>query len=317
MSKITEEIAREFAGLHTQGITYREIGRRFGVDWRTVKARIERAKQSQEMTRWEAVSRDVYAGLLREHLSLLVHVAFGVLSGVKTEPLFARQDQGPEVLLERLLESTVDEALQVLRKRGVDPDVPQSISLPDVAGVPAKQRMVKRLMGSLTDHDPGLKLALDAWGRSWKEFQRLRGQFSDQAEGLVTNSGPGEAELASSLGHGLAEGVLQAELLGQTMMLPSVEESGSGRCSVVLLVDVRTEKLCVGSRVALEEVLSTVLRTVLPQIQLDERLRSVRESYIKVCTNLAVVEELVDTIVLRGYPLGSCSLCLSDIVNRA
>ena len=248
MSKITEEIAREFASLHTRGITYREIGRRFDVDWRTVKARIERAKQGHEMTRWEAVSRDVYAGLLREHLSLLVHVAFGVLSGVKTEPLFARQDQDAEVLLEQLRESTMDEALQVLRRRGVDLDVPQSISLPDIAGVPAKQRMVRRLMGSLADHEPGLKLALDAWGRSWKEFQRLRGQFSDQAEGVVTNSARGEAELASSLGHGLAEGVLQAELLGQTMMLPSIEEDGSGRCSMVLRVDVRTEKLCVGPR---------------------------------------------------------------------
>ena len=87
-------------------LAYREVGRRFGVDWRTVKARIERAKQRQETMRWEAVSRDVYAALLREHLSLLVHVAFGVLSGVRTEPLFARQDQDPEVLLERLPEST-------------------------------------------------------------------------------------------------------------------------------------------------------------------------------------------------------------------
>ena len=312
MVKIAETTVREFVSLHRQGVAYREIGRRFGVDWRTVKARIERAQTGEGRKRLDDVSREVYAGLLREHLTLLVQVAFGVLRVVQTQPLFARSDDDPDALLDRLLELYLGEALQALRPRGVDLDIPPRTSLPDVVGDPVKQRMVRGLMGALEDHEPDLRAAVDDWIKAWKEFQRQRREFGEQAEGLTRDRLSGDARLASSIGRGLAEGCLQADLLGQNMHPPVVEEDRGGRSSMVLQVDVRRVQLGVGPGEALEEALSAVIQLVLPQIRHDQRLIPVRESYAEVCAKMAVVQNLVDTIVLRGFPAGSCALCVFD-----
>ena len=151
--KIAESTVREFVSLHNQGVPYREIGRRFGVDWRTVKTRIEKMKSAADGRRFDVAFHDVYAGLLRDHLSLLIQVAFGVLRVVETQPLFTRPDQNPELLLDRLMEVYLDEAFQTL-PRGVDLETSPSTSLPDTVGDPAKKRMAQGLLRALDDHEP-------------------------------------------------------------------------------------------------------------------------------------------------------------------
>ena len=231
--KIDEASAREFATLRRQGITYREIGRRFAVDWRTVKSRIGKVQTVEARTRLDDAFRDVYSGLLREHLSLLVQVAFGILRAVQTQPLFSRPDQDAQLLRERLIEVYLDEALEALGQ-GLDLDVPPSTSLPDVVGAPARGRMIRRLVSAVEDHEPELGVALDEWVSSWQQFQAQRREFEDQAERLMMQELPEDLTLASSVGRGLAEGLLQAELLDQKMHPVSIEElSGCATRDVV------------------------------------------------------------------------------------
>ena len=101
MVKIAEATVREFVSLQRQGVAYREIGRRYGVDWRTVKARIGKVQSAEDGKRLDIAFRDVYTGLLREHFLLLVQVAFGILRVVETQPLFTRSDEDPDDLFDR------------------------------------------------------------------------------------------------------------------------------------------------------------------------------------------------------------------------
>ena len=310
--KIAESTVREFVSLHNQGVPYREIGRRFEVDWRTVKARIEKVQSAADGKRFDVAFHDVYAGLLRDHLSLLVQVAFGVLRVVETQPLFTRPDEDPELLLDRLMEVYLDEAIQTLRPRGIDLETSPSTSLPDTVGDPAKKRMIRGLLRALDDHEPELRAAVDDWIKSWKEFQRQRREFGDRASRILTNAISLDPGLALSIGRGLAEGVLQADLLGQKIHTPVIEEGTSDGSSMVLQVDVRKVQLGVGSREGLENALLATRQTVLPQIRHLERLLPVKRPYAQVCEKIVAVQDLVDAIVLRGFPRGSCSLCAFD-----
>ena len=78
---------------------------------------------------------------------------------------------------------------------------------------------------------------------------------------------------------------------------------------MVLQVDVRQVQLGIGTAQIVEQALSGT-PTILLQLKHDERLRPVRTTYAAVLTKIEAVQDLVDSMVLRGFPKGSCSLCV-------
>ena len=86
MAQITEEFVAQFIHLHRQGFSYRAIGAKYKVDPRTVQSRIQKAEGERDRDHWEAVSQQVDARYLVEHLNMQVRVSIDVQLAVRSNP---------------------------------------------------------------------------------------------------------------------------------------------------------------------------------------------------------------------------------------
>ncbi len=315
MAKITAEMVADFIRLHRQGQSYRAIGERYKVDGRTVKARIDKAMKAKEEEHWEAVSRQVDAKYLDEHYRLLGHVALAVLNAVRTQPLFARARDKAEALLHRMIEGGLGEpALDLLAGRGVDLDTLPTTSMPDRIGETPKMRLVERLLRGLMEHEATLSQAVEQWEECWDRFQQRRAEFGQEAQGLfVLGKTVGET-VTTALGAAVADEVLRSTLLNHEIGALEVEEREDGRAAILLVrgSSREAEDVCSGLEAELRSTVDAYAQ-VLSQLRHEGRMGSVVAAYKSLMKIVSQIEDLVDTLVLRGHPLGRCALCANSL----
>ena len=315
MAKITGEMVADFIRLHRQGFSYRAIGQRYEVDGRTVKARIDKANKAKEEEYWEAVSRQVDAKYLDEHYRLLVHVALAVSNAVRTQPLIARAQDRAEALLHRMIEGGLGEpALDLLAGRGVDLNTLATTSVPDKIGETPKKRLVQRLLHGLMEHEFALSQAVEQWKESRDRFQDERDELGQQAQGLFVSGETVRVEAATALGAAGADEVLRSTLLHHEIRALEVEERTEGRAVLVLVSGSsrEAEEVCSGPEAEMRSAAGAYAH-VLSQLRLEGRLGPVVTTYETLMDSVARIEDLVDTLVLRGHPRGRCALCVSSL----
>ena len=311
MAKITDEMIQEFLRLHRQGMSYRAIGRIQGVDPRTVKSRVDRASDEAEREHWESVSRRLDIRYLEEHHRILTRVSMKLLDIVRTEPMFARCGDDAEGLINRLIYSLSESCADLLVSRGAVLDTPSAAStllLPDSMGRDPRERLGKRLWDSLTEHEPELKEGVDIWVTLWTGFQRQRVKLGRVASGLLEKKKVDLQGVSPAVTQGLADAAIMQCVHGFDAASIRLQETSESKYKVFLGDVPLGEEFEMDSKGS-SEILSAWQCFLGGQLRIEARSRPVVNAYEKLKEAVSKLEDMVDAIVLRGRPNGTCSLC--------
>ncbi len=307
MTKMTPEMVSNFVRLHRQGLSFREIGRRFDVDQRTVKARIEKATQDYEIEHWEAVSRQVDVKNLEEHHRMLMSIAMRIVDIALGEPMFTRPDDEVDQRLVRLMSVEIDGVDELIEARGAKLTPEAQTSIPDSFSTSTGSRLKERLISCLLEHEPGLEAALNSWKKGWSRFQDTRRKLSDQAKGLL-EQGRLDQGISSVLAPELTESVLLSVILGHEKWMPHIENEDKDFSVLVLDTGFGRKEVCpVPSNIVCE--IFEVYDRVYDQISHQVRLEPLTEAYRALRDAAGKIEEFVDIMLLRGRPGGRCLVC--------
>jgi hypothetical protein len=312
--KIDDQLVAQWIQLRRKGDSFRSIGREFDVDPRTVKSWIQRAGEEKEKEHWEAVSRQVDAKYLDEHYRMLLQVAAAVLDTVHTDPVFVHHKHDARVLLNGSVQSAVQKSAELLAGRGLDVGFRVS-EFPSDAGIrdDTAERLGRRLLDALMEHEPWLKTAIEAWESQWSKFQHARLQLIEAAKNLFKH-----ANIGDRITEALKTEVVR-EALGNKLFN---EEPWSSRVDVIddknahlTRYNRRTEKkVYTGSKQEVEAAYKAYDK-VLSQLSHEERVKPVADSYHSLMDQVREVEDYVDHLILMGKPQGQCTLCLNRSIH--
>jgi hypothetical protein len=312
---ISPETTTEFVRLHRRGQSYRSIGRTFDVDWRTVKSHLKKVEDEREQAHWEAVARSVDSQFLEEHYAMLRSVAMGVLSAVRTEPLFGQADQTASRLLTSLGEYAVTEFVgATLEARGIDLRVPPSAAAPDHLPGLTPERVTELLMDSLFEHEPVLHSQIDRWCERWERFQSNRRDLTVQAIDLCKQSEVDDVP-ALRIGSAAAYEVMVLHLQGRRADYPPVRKNDDDTCTLVFRPGTPEDNTIEGSEEKIAEY-KTTYEHVCEQMALKARFSPVMEAYRSMAESCGKVRDSVDRIMLRGRPNGRCSTLCPTAIAR-
>lgn len=308
-TNITDEMVAEFVRLNQRDQSYRSIGDQFGVDWRTVKARIQKAKEEGDQQHWEAVSRQVDCKFLEEHYAMLRQMALAILKPVTSQPLFNSQDQKAEDFFDAFANSVVRQSTSpLIKSRGIDLSPAALTGLPDSLGDLPLERFPLMLRESLFEHEPGLRRLVEQWKECWDRFQRARKKLAGEAIGLIKQSKHPDPELLES-SPALAHEAMVRALLNMTGDYPVVEPGEAGKEAVQFRPGSPGDNsisIISDGEVSGMEAFEYVQQRILD----DDRMALVSEPYQQLVEVVREIENYVARIMLKGRPEGRCaSLC--------
>lgn len=308
MAKISEEMTAEFVRLRRLGQSFRAIGRQFGADPRTVKAKIEQVDKEKNRHHWEGVMRQVDAGYLVEHYRMLVAVGMGLLEIVRSDPMRITAGGAAPGLIERLSTFGLDVVDGILGGRGVN--VRPFMVSPAIIklGESPTTRLVRMLLDSLHEHEPTIQYALDAWKSCWDTFQKKRMVLGDQAKGLFNQNERSTDEIVIKM----AESVLDSELHGRGKGEFQIEELYDGQAIALIVNESTRVEVGRGNLEVLRANFSSYEETY-RQLSHVERIRPIKAAYDSLERSVEEVAGLIDVIALRGKPEGRCNLCHGGI----
>ena len=311
MGKITDEMIQEFLRLRRQGISFREIGRIQGVDPRTVKSRVDKAAQEGEREHWEAVSSQLDIRYLEEHHRILTRVSIKLLDIVQTGTMFARCGDKAEGFINRMIYAFSECCEDMLVSRGAELEpstAANTLLIPDSMGRDPKERLGMRLWDSLMEHEPELKEGVEEWMKLWNRFQHRRTQLGRQTRGLVKEKKTELKEVSSGLAQGLADTAILQGVHGFDTISPRVRETSEAKFKV-FMGDVPVGEEFEMKSAESSEVLSAWQSLLDDQLRHRERMRPIVDAYERLKEALSKLEGQVDSMVIRGRPNGTCSLC--------
>ena len=308
MTKVTEELIAQFIQMHRRGDSFRVIGVKFGVDPRTVKSGIEKGEKQRDRDHWEAVSQHVDVRYLEEHLGMLVRVSIDVQRAVQSSPLKSYRE--PMVLVAALVESGLDQTGSLLEGRGLELYSPASISPTDGGHMLPAERLARKLLEGLMEHEPTLKELLDGWSSCWLVVQKELRDLQDKAKNLFLQKRIAE-EIADALGPVAVEQAIASALSLPGQGHLTAEEGDDGLATLMSMDSTNSRKVCVVQKAEAEPACQAN-EWVVGQLLHDENIRRLKEAYSSLTENVARIEDLGDNIFLRGKPAGTCFLCPKD-----
>ena len=313
--KLDDQMVAEFIRLHERGQSYRSIGRKFGVNYRTVKSRIRKAGEEKDQVHWEAVSRQVDTKYLDEHYRMLMQMTSVVTEVVSADPIFTTLEQPSTAFRDMCIQSATQKATKLLAARGLELTSDRRIEDPQA------KRLGCKLLDSLMDHEQLLKAAIEAWESEWINFQKMRSELAESAKNLFINAKASDI-VAEDIKADIVNEVLRNKLLG--------EKPRSSRVNALDKRDKRVRNKHVRDRFELiryidkdpewtvytgsEEEVETARKIydkVFSQLCHEERMRPIWDSYHSIMERVKEVEDYVDRLILIGRPQGQCSLCLN------
>ena len=301
----------EFSISTGQGIPYRAIGRTHNVDPRTVKSWVDKASQEGEREHWESVSRQLDIKYLEEHHRILTKVSMKLLDIVQTEPMFARHSDDAESLVSRLIYTLSESCEDLLVSRGAELDLPSAASalpIPDSMNGDPRERIGQRLWDSLLEHEPGLREGVDGWVKHWTGFQRRRANLGKKASGFLQNNKVDRKGVSPALAQGLADAAIMQTVHGFDATSLRFQETSEARFKVFMGDVSLREEFEIDSKV-LSEIRSVWQRVLDEQLGHKEIMRPIISAYERLRETVSELEEMVYTILLRGRPNGTCSIC--------
>jgi len=312
--KVNEELLTQWIHLRRKGRSYRSIAMTFGVDPRTIKSWVQRAGEEKEKQHWEAVSRQVDAKYLDEHYRMIVQVAVAVLDAVHTEPVSVHRELDTRALLSNCIQSAVQKSAELVTGRGLDmADAPDELSLHIRTKNHVAQRLSRKLLDALMEHEPQLKTAIEAWETDWSRFQQARLRLAEAAKNLF-KLGEVSDKAAEGLKLAVVQEALENKLFGQEPCSSQVEDHDDGQASLIRY-DRRTSKRIYEGPKQEIEAACNAYHGVLSQVSHKARMRLVENVYHCLRERVREVEDLVDRLVLMGRPQGQCPLCLNHSIH--
>jgi len=289
--KIPDEVVAEFIRLRQAGQSYRTIGETCKVDPRTVKSWVERAGQGKEKEHWETVSRQVDAKYLDEHYQLLISIAARLQNVMHTKSMDFTHGQDADELIDNSIQIGLQRAGNLLKERGID----------------TTNRLSRRLLEALMEHEPQLKVALDNWKSRWNGFEKVRSELAQQAGSLLKQKKLSH-KVAETLGIAVAREGIIIRLLGEEPYSSRVEDISSERTRLIRHNQQVSGEVYNGPKQEVEAA-KNAYEFVLPQISHEERMRPIEDAYKSLIVSTQAVEDFVERLVLIGRPQGQCSLC--------
>jgi len=308
--KFDDQLVAQWIQLHRKGEPYRSIGRTFDVDPRTVKSWIQRAGKEKEMEHWEAVSRQVDAKYLDEHCRMLLQIAAAISDSVHTDPLSVHHELDADVLLNGQIQSAVRKSEELLAQRGLNISSGAS-EFNTSSGIKdhATERLARRLLAALLEHEPQLKSVIEAWESDWTKFQKARLNLIEVAGNLFKHANVGDS-VAEALKIAVVREALENRLINAEPWSSRVDVLDDKNAHLVRYSRRTETRVYTGSKQEIEGV-QKVYDNVLSQISHRERISFVKSSYQSLTDRVREAEDYIDRLILIGKPHGKCALCLS------
>jgi len=314
--KIDDRTAEQFAYLHRKGESYQSIGQKFGVNYRTVKSRIQKVSEGREREHWEVVSQQVDAKYLDEHYRMLMKIAISVAEVVSSDPIVTSHTLAIPDFSNILMRSAMQKAAKLLVDRGLD------LTAEGKIGDYEAHRLSRKLLKSLMEHEPLLEKAFEAWKREWETFQKLCLELTKAAENMFKNAKVDNA-VAKDIKRGIVDEALRNKLLGEEPCSSRVDVSNkddkrirkqSTRDELVKLIRYNESvevTVYIGSQQEVEAARMEYDK-VLSKLCHEDLIHSLQVSYRLLNKHVKAVEDCVDHIILVGKPHGQCWLCLNQ-----
>jgi hypothetical protein len=305
MPQITEEMAGQFARLSRQGQSFRQIGKRFGVDSRTVKSWVEKVEMSREREYWEGVTRQVDVRYLEEHHRLLLYAAEGVMRAVESHPFSPVEDC--RSLMASQVQLELERAAELLKSRGMDLFFRSAPTDWHTRMYSRRDRIAMKALNGLMEHEPELDVALKRWESLRARFVRHKNSLADRAKNLLEFQGLGE-ELAETVGYAIAKATLASRVSHESAGRLSLDRRTERSAAVIIETALGKEEVCMGSPTEMEKVVSAAA-WVLEQADLDELVRLGVRACERLFNCRSDLQDRLDLVQMKGRPRGSCSWC--------
>jgi hypothetical protein len=311
---ISEDSVTLWVNARRKGESYRNIGRRFGVDPRTVKLWVQRTAEESEKEHWEAVSRQVDAKYLDEHYRMLLQIAAALLDAVHTDPVSAHHKLDARLPLDNSVQSAVQRSAGLLASRGLDMSSTLSQS-PSSTGIKdnKSERMGRRLFDALMEHEPELERFIQAWQTQWANFQQERLKLIDVA-GNLFGQREISTEMAKTLKIPVVREALMIKLLDQEPRPSRVDEISEKKARLIGRMGLNETVVHAGPKQEVEAA-QKAYDWVLSQISHKERIDPVIRSYHSLMDQVREAEDCIDHLILMGKPWGKCTLCLNRPIH--
>ena len=312
--KIDDQMVAQWVRLHQQGESYRSIGRKFGVDYRTVKSWIQRAGKEKESEHWETVSQQVDAKYLDEHYRMLMQMTSVVTNMLSQDPMNTTEKQPSPVFLNMCIQSATLKATQFLVARGLD------LTSEHIIDDSQASRLGHRLFDALMEHEPLLKTATEEWESEWINFQKTRLELMKDAKNLFKNAKVADA-VAEGIKKNITNEVLRHRLLGEEPLSSRIDTSEKDDERIRNLGDKYVRLIRCNGLVKMtvyrgseEEVGAAceIYDKVFSQLCHEDRIGPVQVSYLSLTERIKEVKDYVDRLILIGRPQGQCPLCLNQ-----
>ena len=183
-----------------------------------------------------------------------------------------------------------------------------TLLLPDCMGRDPKERLGKRIWCSLTEHEPDLKEGVEAWMKIWTGFQHKRANLGEEASGLLEKKKVDLQGVSPAVTQGLADAAIMQCVHGFDVASIRLQETSEAKYKVFMGDVPLGEEFEMDSKGS-SEVLSAWQCFLGGQLRIEARSRPVVNAYEKLKEAVSKLEDMVDAIVLRGRPNGTCSLC--------
>jgi hypothetical protein len=312
--KIDEQTVAQWIHLRRKGRSYRSIGEEFEVDSRTVKAWVQRAGKEKEKEHWEAVSRQVDAKYLDEHYRMLLQIAAAVLDAVHNDPVFVHQKLDARDLLNNSVQSAVQKSADLLAGRGLDMSSAVSEFYPRTGIKDHKaQRLGHRLLDALMEHEPQLKMAIEAWESDWSRFQHTRLQLIEAAKNLFKHANTSD-RIAEALKIEVVREALRNKLLGEEPCSSLVDVLDEKITHLIRYSEGAERRILTGSKQEVEAARKAYDK-VLSQLSHEERVKPMEDRYHSLMNRVREVEDYIDQLILMGKAQGQCALCLNRSIH--
>jgi len=312
--KVNEELLTQWIHLRRKGRSYRSIAKRFGVDPRTIKSWVQRAGEEKEKQHWEAVSRQVDAKYLDEHYRMIVQVAVAVLDAVHTEPVSVHRELDTRSLLSNCVQSALQKSTELVTRRGLDmADAPDELSLHIRTENHVAERLSRKLLDALMEHEPQVKTAIEAWEIDWSRFQQARLRLAEAAKNLF-KLGEVSDKAAEGLKLAVVQEALENKLFGEKPCSSRVEDGDKGQANLLRYSQRTIKEIYNGPKQEIEAACNAY-DSVLSQVSHEARMRPVEDIYGCLKERVKEAEDLLDRLVLMGKPQGRCDLCLNRSIH--
>jgi len=316
--KIDEQVIAQCIHLHKQGESYISIGHKCGIDPRTAKSWIQKADKEKEEAHWEAVSQQVDSKYLDEHYRLLLKIAAAVLEAVDSDPIVTDPELAVPVFFNTCIRSATQRANKLLVERGLELASKGKIEWHTA------DRLGRRLLDALMEHEPQLKTAVESWKIDWTKFQKTRFELMEAAKNLFKNADLDD-EVAEGIKTNIVNELLQNKLLDEEPRSSRVDASEKDderirkrlRDKYVRLIryNKRGEMLVYMGSEEEVEAACKAYDEVLLRLSHPERIRPVQVSYFSLMERVKEVEDYIDRLILMGKPQGQCTLCLNQSIR--